>query len=273
MVQVACRDFQSTPNYVNLSAKLSGDAGDVKPGRPGQYVKPNLRPMDPATNPSASLRRPVTTSKQVPEPQHPGPLPGRGSSLSRAFSLATADLLKANGPDLNRMEKPELETPMLKDFNSHILRSSTPTGSPRDRPQTARLSNPPKSEDLRTRSLDTRRLSLAISRQDKTLQPALSTTSLQQPYTSAQTSGRGRPRPISRYGEVAMVSPVRPISSIPEVEGQTGAVNPKPPSTPSDCHPPPTAEDDPNKTSPKSTPASPDPTADPHSVWYEYGCV
>lgn len=270
MVRAAYRE--STPNYANLSAKLSGDAGDVKPGRLGQYVKPNLRPMDPVINQSASLKRPVATSKQVPEPQHPGPLAGRASSLSRAFSLATADLLKANGPDLNRMDKTELETPMLKDFSSHILRTSTPTGSPRDRPQPARMSNPPKSDDLRTRSLDTRRLSLAVSREDKTLQAALSTSSLQQPYTSAQTSGRGRPRPISRFGEVAMVSPVRPISSIPEVENQAGAVNLKLPSTPSDCLPPPTAEDDPNKTSPKSTPASPDPT-DPHSVWYEYGCV
>ncbi|XP_056402946.1 protein Daple isoform X2 [Hyla sarda] len=276
-VQAGYRDFQSTPAiYGNLSAKLPG--GDIKDGRPGQYVKPNLRPTDPVTNPSASLRRPqmqqpVNSTKQVPEPQHPGPLAARANSLNRAFSLATADLLKANGPDLNRMDKPELETPMLKDFGSHILRTSTPTGFPRDRPQPARVSNPPKSDDFRTRSLDTRRLSLAVSREDKTLQPALSTSSLQQPYTSPQTSGRGRPRPISRFGEVAMVSPVRPISSIPEVEGQTGAANPKSPSPSPDCLPPPSAEDDSNATSPKSTPASPDPNADPQTVWYEYGCV
>ncbi|XP_040268036.1 protein Daple isoform X1 [Bufo bufo] len=271
-VQASYKDFQSTPpNYGNLS----GDA-ELKPGRPGQYVKPNLRPMDPVTNQVASLRRPqiqqpISTSKQVPEPQHPGSLAARGSSLSRTFSLATADLLNANAPDLNRMEKAELETPMLKDFSSHILRTSTPTGSPRDRPQSARMSNPPKSDDLRTRSLDTRRLSMAVSRVDKTLQQALSTSSLQPPCTTAQLSGRGRPN--SRYGEVAMVSPVRPISSIPEVESQIGVVNPKPPGMSSDCHPPPTAADDPNKTSTKSTPASPDPTADPQTVWYEYGCV
>ncbi|XP_075700446.1 protein Daple isoform X2 [Rhinoderma darwinii] len=278
-VQPGYRDFQPTPpNYMNLSAKVPGDAGDVKPGRPGQYVKPNQRPMDPATNQAASLRRlqmqpPIATSKQVPEPQHPGVLAARGSSMGRAFSLATADLLKANGPEINHMEKAEMENPMLTDFSSHILRASTPTGSPRDRPQSVKMSNLPKSDDLRTRSLDTRRLSLAVSREDKTLLPALSTSSLQQPYTSVQTSGRDRPRPISRYGEVAMVSPVRPIPSIPEGEGQTGAVNPKSPSTSPDCHPPPTAEEDPNKTSPKSTPASPDPTADPQTVWYEYGCV
>ncbi|XP_066463651.1 protein Daple isoform X2 [Eleutherodactylus coqui] len=279
MVPAGYRDFQSTPpDYVNLSAKLLGDAGNVKPGRPGQYVKPNLRPIDPTTNQSAPLRRPqmqqpATLPKQVPEPQHPGSLAARSSSLSRAFSLATADLLKANGPEMNRIEKPEFETPMLKDFSGQILRTSTPTGSPRDRLQPARISNPPKGDDFRTRSLDTRRLSLAVSREDKTLQAALSTSSLQQPCTSTQVSGRGRPRPISRYGEVAMVSPVRPISSIPEVESQTGTGNPKPPNTSSDCHPPPTAEDNPNKTSPKSTPASPDSNSDPQTVWYEYGCV
>ncbi|XP_071972765.1 protein Daple isoform X2 [Engystomops pustulosus] len=273
-VQIGYRDVQSAPpNHVNLSAKLSGDVGDVKSARPGQYVKPNLRPIDSTINQSASLRQPqihqpVLTSRQVPEPQQPG----RSTSLNRAFSLATADLLKANGPDQNLMEKPDLESPMLKDFSSHILRSSTPTGSPRDRPQSARISNPSRNDDLRTRSLDTRRLSLAVSREDKTLQPALSTMSLQQPCTSAQTSGRGRPKPISRYGEVAMVSPVRPISSIPEVESQTAAVNLQTPNK-SDCHSPPTTENDPNKTSPKSTPASPDPTADPQTVWYEYGCV
>ncbi|KAG8561860.1 hypothetical protein GDO81_015507 [Engystomops pustulosus] len=273
-VQIGYRDVQSAPpNHVNLSAKLSGDVGDVKSARPGQYVKPNLRPIDSTINQSASPRQPqihqpVLTSRQVPEPQQPG----RSTSLNRAFSLATADLLKANGPDQNLMEKPDLESPMLKDFSSHILRSSTPTGSPRDRPQSARISNPSRNDDLRTRSLDTRRLSLAVSREDKTLQPALSTMSLQQPCTSAQTSGRGRPKPISRYGEVAMVSPVRPISSIPEVESQTAAVNLQTPNK-SDCHSPPTTENDPNKTSPKSTPASPDPTADPQTVWYEYGCV
>ncbi|XP_075185976.1 protein Daple-like isoform X2 [Anomaloglossus baeobatrachus] len=275
VVQAGYTDYQySAPNYVNLLAKLPGDA---KPGRPGQYVKPNLRPTDPATNQTASLRRtpvpqPVATSQQVPEPQHPGSLAGKGSSLSRVFSLATADLLKANGPDLTRMEKPELETPVLQDFSSQILRTSTPTGSPSDRPNTGRMFNPAKNEDLRTRSLDTRRLSLAVSREDKTLQHALSSSSLQQPYASTQTAGRGRSRPSSRYGEVAMVSPVRPISSIPEVEAQTGTVHPKPPNL-SDCHPPVTAEDDPNKTSPKSTPASPDSTTDPQTVWYEYGCV
>ncbi|XP_075048700.1 protein Daple isoform X2 [Mixophyes fleayi] len=276
-VQPSYRDSLGMPtNYVSPSVKLSGDVTDGKTGRPGQCVKPSLRPLDPAASPAGSLRRPqaqhsIPTSKQTPEPQHPGSMCSRGNSVSRSFSLVTADLLKANGPDLNRMEKPEIETPGGKDLSSHMLRTSTPAGSPRDRPQSARMSNPPRADDLRCQSLDTRRLSLAVPKDDRTLQTALSSSSLQQPYISA---GRGKPRPISRFGEVAMVSPVRPISSIPEVEGQTATVTSKLPNASSDCHHTPTTEEDPSKgTSPKSTPASPDPNADPHSVWYEYGCV
>ncbi|XP_068110682.1 protein Daple isoform X2 [Hyperolius riggenbachi] len=251
-------------------------AGDGKGQKPGQFVKPSLRPMEPVAN---SLRRlsptqpPIPVPKQMPEPQHPGTLSARGNSLSRAFSLATADLLKANGPEMVRMDKLETETaPLGKDFNSPVLRTSTPTGSPRDRPQSARMTNLPRGDDLRSRSLDTRHQPLANPSQDRTIQPSLSSGNLQHQYT-ALPAGRGRPRPIARYGEVAMISPVRPISSIPEAEGQTTTTTPKLPNT-SDGPPPPTNEEEANKGgSTKSTPASPDPNSDPQSVWYEYGCV
>lgn len=245
--------------------------------KPGQSVKPSPRQMEPATN---SLRRlpptqqPITACRQTPEPQHPGTMTARGNSLSRVFSLATADLLKANGPDMSRIEKPELEPPPGKDFNSPILRTSTPTGSPRDRPQSARMPNLPRGDDLRSRSLDTRYMSLANSSQDRTLQPALSSGNFQQQYSTGPSAGRGKPRPASRFGEVAMISPVRPISNIPEAEGQTVIAHPKPPNSSSDCPPPPGNDEEANKGgSTKSTPSSPDPNVDPQTVWYEYGCV
>lgn len=270
--QLGYRDSQTLPaNY------LSSSAADGRMMKPGQFVKPSPRPMDPATN---SLRRlpptpqPVTASRQTPEPQHPGTMTARGNSLSRAFSLATADLLKANGPDVNRMEKLELEPPLGKDFNSPVLRTSTPTNSPRDRPQPGRMPNLPRGEDMRSRSLDTRCMSLANSSQDRILQPAQSCTSFQQPYTTAPPAGRGKPRPTSRFGEVAMISPVRPVASIPEAEGQTVNAHPKSPNASPDCPPPPAKDEEASKGEPtKSTPASPDPNADPQTVWYEYGCV
>ncbi|XP_072284416.1 protein Daple [Pyxicephalus adspersus] len=271
--QPGYRDTPTMPAHY-LGSSVPGDGRIMKPG---QFVKPSPRPIESATN---SLRRPpptqqpLATSRQTPEPQHPGTIAARGSSLSRAFSLATADLLKANGPDMNRIEKPELEPPLGKDFNSLILRTSTPTGSPRDRPQSARVPNLPR-DDLRSRSLDTRYLSVANSSQDRTLHPAMSSSNFQQQqYPTAPSAGRGKPRPTSRFGEVAMISPVRPISSIPEAEGQTASAHPKPPITSPDCSPPPANDEEANKGgSTKSTPASPDPNTDPQTVWYEYGCV
>lgn len=265
------RDSQTMPaNYLSSSV-----AGDGRMMKPGQFVKPSPRQIEMGTS---SLRRlqptqqPITTPRQTPEPQHPGGMATRGNSLSRVFSLATADLLKANGPDMNRIEKPELEPPSGKDFNSPILRTSTPTGSPRDRPQSVRMPNLPRGDDLRSLTLDNRYLSVANSSQDRTLQSAPPSGSFQQQYTTAPSAGRGKPRPTSRFGEVAMISPVRQISSIPEAEGQTISAPPKPPNT--DCPPPPPNEEEANKSgSTKSTPASPDPNADPQSVWYEYGCV
>ncbi|XP_040188918.1 protein Daple isoform X2 [Rana temporaria] len=268
--QPGYRDSQTLPaNY--LSSSVVGDGRMMKPG---QFVKPSPRQIEMGTS---SLRRlqptqqPITTPRQTPEPQHPGSMAARGNSLSRVFSLATADLLKANGPDMNRIEKPELEPPPGKDFNSPILRTSTPTGSPRDRPQSARMPNLPRGDDLRSRTLDNRYLSVANSSQDRTLQSAPPPGSFQQQYTTAPSAGRGKPRPTSRFGEVAMISPVRPISSIPEAEGQTVSAPPKSPNI--DCPPPPANDEEANKSgSTKSTPASPDPN-DPQSVWYEYGCV
>lgn len=265
------RDSQTMPaNYLSSSV-----AGDGRMMKPGQFVKPSPRQIEMGTS---SLRRlqptqqPITTPRQTPEPQHPGGMATRGNSLSRVFSLATADLLKANGPDMNRIEKPELEPPSGKDFNSPILRTSTPTGSPRDRPQSVRMPNLPRGDDLRSLTLDNRYLSVANSSQDRTLQSAPPSGSFQQQYTTAPSAGRGKPRPTSRFGEVAMISPVRQISSIPEAEGQTISAPSKPPNT--DCPPPPPNEEEANKSgSTKSTPASPDPNADPQSVWYEYGCV
>lgn len=267
------RESQTLPaNY--LSSSVAVDGRMVKPG---QFVKPSPRQMELATN---SLRRlpppqqPIVLSRQTPEPQQPGTMTARGNSLSRAFSLATSDLLKANGQEINRIEKSELEPLSVKELNNPILRSSTPTGSPRDRPQSTRMSSLPKADDVRSRSLDTRYVSLANSSQDRTLQPPSSSGSFQQQYTTVSSAGRGKPRPSSRFGEVAMISPVRPISTIPEAEGQTINSYPKLANTSLDCPPLPANNEEPNKGgSTKSTPASPDPNADPQTVWYEYGCV
>ncbi|KAM4663982.1 protein Daple [Discoglossus pictus] len=284
--QPGYRDSQKMPtNYVSPTVKMPVDTNDGRVCKPGQYVKPNLRPLDTPCNTTGSLRRTqihqtVTNSRQTPEPQHPGVASSRGNSISRAFSVATVDLLKANGPEAARLERPEVETPIGKDFGSHIVRASTPMGSQgslRERPQSARISNTLRSDESRCRPLDVRRLSLAMPKEDRPLQPATSSSSLQQQYSSVHSAGRGKSRSLSRSGEVALVTPVRPIPSIPEVE-VTQSLSPngsaKSQNTPPDCHTTPVSEENTNKGgTPKSTPASPDSNVDPQTVWYEYGCV
>uniref|UniRef100_A0A8C5R305 Coiled-coil domain containing 88C n=1 Tax=Leptobrachium leishanense TaxID=445787 RepID=A0A8C5R305_9ANUR len=259
------------------------DATDGSGVRPGQYVKPSPRQLDAQPSPTSLHQRglayqSIALSKQTPEPQHPETPCSQANSLSRSFSIATADLLKANGPSTGR-QRPEVESPVGKDFSGQLMRSSTPLGSLpclRERPQSARVSNTLPGVESRCRPLDSRRLSLAIPK-DRTLQPAPSPNNSLQQQMPIQNLSRGKSRPIPRSGEVALVSPVRPISSIPEVEdaqGLTPAVSAKTSRTSPNCNSSTTVEEDPDKAgSIKSTPASPDPNADPQTVWYEYGCV
>ncbi|XP_075470659.1 protein Daple isoform X2 [Ascaphus truei] len=285
LAQPGHRDPQNMPtSYVTPTVTLAIDATEARGGRPGQCVKPNPRQVDPQCNGTGSLRRAqlnqsTTGSRQNPEPQLPGAACCRGNSVTRAFSLATADLLKANGSDIGKPEKAEMEAPTGKDLGNHILRASTPLGSQvtlRERPQSARMSSTLHGDDSCYRPLDLRRLSLAIPKEDQTPPPAApSSSSLPQQYTPVHSAARGKPRPGSRSGEVALVSPVRPIPSIPEVEVSKGlSLTGKPPNASPEYHPTPASEEDPSKgAAPKSSPASPDPSTDPQTVWYEYGCV
>ncbi|XP_063295826.1 protein Daple isoform X2 [Pelobates fuscus] len=284
LVHAGYRDMQPT-NYVSPTVNVTLESTDGRGIRPGQYVKPNLRQLD-AQGSATSLHQrglahqSITLSKQTPEPQQPGNPCSRGNSLSRSFSLATADLLKPNGPETGRQDRPEIETAVGKDFGNHVVRTSTPLSSQpclRERPQSARMSSTLRGDESRCRPVDSRRLSLAIPKEEHSLQSALLSSSSHQHSTPVLNSTRGKARLVSRSGEVALVSPVRPISSIPEVEDVQGVTHTgsfKTPRTSPDCHSTPIAEEDPSKGgSSKSTPASPDPNADPQTVWYEYGCV
>nr|P85120.1 RecName: Full=Protein Daple; Short=xDaple; AltName: Full=Coiled-coil domain-containing protein 88C; AltName: Full=Dvl-associating protein with a high frequency of leucine residues-like; Short=xDal [Xenopus laevis] len=285
MSELIFKDAAQMPtSYVSPTVKVTGNTT-----KPGQYVKPHPRQLDAPLNVTSSLLHQAnvysaTSSSQSPEPQALSPhgaMGSRGNSLSRAFSLASADLLKENGPEVVMQEKSDVETPVGKDFGRYMIRSSTPLGSQsslREKPQSARMQHMLRGDDRQYRSLDSRRLSLALPKEETTPpQPAPSASSLQQHYTLGHGAIRGKPKLLSRSGEVALVSPVRPISSIPELETTQGLASAGPGksrSTSPDCSPAPVCEEEPNKSETlKSTPASPDPSADPQTVWYEYGCV
>ncbi|XP_072545675.1 protein Daple [Salminus brasiliensis] len=254
------RDGAKTPtSYVVPTVKTDGRAS-----KPGQSVKPSVRPMEASTPPSQSQTLPNRGTGGRPSPlQHSGSrggtaLSGGSSSLSRTFSLASADLLNSNGPDSYRAEggSPGQAEGLVR--------------RPRDRPHSAR----PLSGDPAHLTVDPRRLSLAPPKDEPLLSASPQAdwgygNNVGRPGATANRPGASQGRSTHQHhrGEVAMVTPVRAVSALrlEEVEehreprhADTG------PLKKADC----VVEE-----RPISTPASPDPNNDPQTVWYEYGCV
>lgn len=209
--------------------------------RPGQSVKP-------------SPRQPVGQSPSC------GPLPlqppaQRGSaSLSRAFSLASADLLRSAGPESRRKDSAAGQTEV-------VLRRQGAGAGARERPLSARLAGP-----------------AGQLADGGSLNPPLhhsSSLNLQ----AERHSERGRtPVSSSSYhhrGEVAMVTPVRAVASMRAAE----ASEPGEALREAALADPHLLKKDGDRAKcgsveqARSTPASPDPNNDPQTVWYEYGCV
>lgn len=232
----AGRDQVTPTSYVTPTVQLSNQ-------RPGQNVKP-------------SPRQPVG--------QSPASGGQRSSqSLSRAFSLASADLLRSNGPDSFRANEGQSDV---------VVRRQGGGANGRERPLSARLAGPTNQQG------DGSFLNLPIHHS--------SSLNLQTERHAERERERGR-TPVSRNGppsssssyhhrgEVAMVTPVRAVPTArPDeaseqgealTEGRSGdSTNMKKESERARSG---SAE------RPKSTPASPDPNNDPQTVWYEYGCV
>lgn len=222
----AIRDQVTPTSYVTPTVQSSHQ-------RPGQSVKPS--PRQPVGQSPAS-GQPITQRS--------------GQSLSRAFSLASADLLRSNGPDSFRGHEGQPDV---------VVRRQGGGGIGRERPLSARLAvsasqqgegcflNPPihhsTSLNLQT---ERERVTAAFSRRG--------------PTSSS---------PYQHHGEVAMVTPVRAVqaewpneASGQEQSGDSSHV--KKDTERVRCG---------SLERPKSTPASPDPNDDPQTVWYEYGCV
>ncbi|XP_075782827.1 protein Daple isoform X4 [Pelodiscus sinensis] len=297
-------------SYVSPTIKKNITSEEGRVAKPGHYVKPNLRPVEPEplSNSTGSLKLPPTAPhqplsgvKQMAQPQHTSTMSQRNASLSRAFSLASADLLKATGPEMYRQEssqKLSADVCVGKDLGSQTVRLSVPPGSHptiRDRPQSAKAAGALQGVDSRCRQLDVRRLSLAAPKEERPLSfhqfsasAAASANSVQervsavpvQHYSPTQyTPAKVKSKPASRSGEVATVIPVRAASSNTESEGTQGpslndALNTKCQSRSLEGHAGAGAIEESNRGgSSKSTPGSPDPHGDQQTVWYEYGCV
>ncbi|XP_050192988.1 protein Daple isoform X2 [Myiozetetes cayanensis] len=299
-----------SPSLVAPTAKMTTVNEEGRTAKPGNYVKPNLRQVEPAlaNSQGGSLKPPHTPQhqpgsgmRQMAQPQQPGATSRRSTSLSRAFSLASADLLRATGPETYRQESAQKSAAELhggKDVVSQSTRASVPTSSQvilRERPQSAKVAGSLQGVDSRCRQLDARRLSLAPPKDERPLSfpqfsasPTASTSSLnaQQPervnpgqhYLSAShTPSKVKPKPAPRTEEVATGAPGRAVSS--STEGNTSLGHGQGDALLTKCQgklqesSAEAVEEPVRGSSSNSTPGSPDPQGDQQTVWYEYGCV
>nr|XP_060612657.1 protein Daple isoform X1 [Anolis sagrei ordinatus] len=310
------KETTKTPtSYVSPTVKMPGADEDGRPTRPGHYVKPNLRPAEPellanSTGsyklPHAAHTQPSRIPRHGPQPQQCSATSRQGTSLNRTFSLASADLLRASGPEVYRRydSLPKASTAdiqMRKDSESQAPQVPLAPASQvtlRERPQSAKVVGSLQNVDSRCRQLDVRRLSLAPPKDEKSLllspfsySPTSSKDDLNcQPQERARTgleshcppqytTSKIKTKPALRSGEVATVTPVRAVSSSTEVgslqvPGPSDASLVKGQSRSPENHIPTGVTDEANKgVNCKNPPASPDSQGDQQTVWYEYGCV
>jgi len=311
LVQPSRKEAAKMPaSLVAPTVKMAIANEDGRIAKPGNYMKPNLRQAEPEplANSQGSLKLPHTPQhqsasglRQMAQPQQPGTASRRSTSLNRAFSLASADLLRATGPETYRQESPQKSAADLrggKDAVSQTTRASAPTSSQatlRERPQSAKVAGSLQGVDSRCRQLDARRLSLAPPKDERPLSfhqfsasPTVSTSNLNmqqqecvdpgQHYSPAShTPSKVKPKPAPRTGEVATVAPARAVSSSTEGnislgQGQGDALLTKCQGKLSEGSA--GAMEEPTRgSSSNSSPGSPDPQGDQQTVWYEYGCV
>lgn len=228
---------------------------------PTSYVTPTLQ---------TSNQRPGQSVKPSPrQPVGQAPSSGqRGSqSLSRAFSLASADLLRSSGPDSF------CGSDASAGQSKVVLRRERGGGAgARERPLSARLAGP------NTQLGDDSFLHQTTHHSSSLNLPSDRHTDRDRERGRAPVSQNGPSSSFSSYhhrGEVAMVTPVRAVSAAQTSESPDHGET----STDAQLGEPVHAskESDRVRSSSverqKSTPASPDPNNDPQTVWYEYGCV
>ncbi|XP_039739964.1 protein Daple [Pteropus medius] len=296
-------------SLVAPTVKMAVHTSEGKLLKPGQYVKPNLRAAEAEAPPTAPLRQaqpPQSLSLGRPRPAavpSASHVPAsRSASLSRAFSLASADLLRASGPEVCKQECPQKpggsEALGSREIGSHALQSPTPPSShslARERtPLVGKAGGSCQGLGPRSRPLDTRRFSLAPPKEERlaplqqsATAPAIapgggggSSSQLQHFSPAAAPAARTKPQTPQHSGEVATVTPVQAGLSLSEGDavpghGHSEGLPAKSPGRSPDLapHVGRAPEHFSRGHNSKSTPASPEPGGDPQTVWYEYGCV
>ncbi|XP_048217882.1 protein Daple [Perognathus longimembris pacificus] len=289
-------------SFVAPTVKMAAPTSEGRPLKPGQYVKPSFRGGEaeaPAGVPPRQAQPPQSLSlgRSRPATVHPASHTpaSRSASLSRAFSLASADLLRASGPEACKPEPPQKsgapEASGGREPGSHSLQSTVPPGSQglaRERtPLVGKADGPCQGPSPRSRPLDTRRFSLAPPREERlaTLPPSATAPALAtgggdtgapqlQHFPPAPTpAARTKPKMPPHSGEVAAVAPVRQGLGLSETDGGAPGQAHSPGRSPDSAPHPSRSPEDFSRGGSKSTPVSPEPGGDQQTVWYEYGCV
>nr|KAF6287206.1 coiled-coil domain containing 88C [Pipistrellus kuhlii] len=253
-------------SLVAPTLKMAVSTSEGKLLKPGQYVKPNLRPADAETPPSAPLRP---------------ALPPQSLSLGRARQPGGS------------------EASVGRETGSHTPQSPIPPSShslAREKtPLVGKAGGSYQAPGPRSRPLDMRRFSLAPPKEERLAPLPQSATapaiagggsgggSNSQPQHRSPTPApavRTRPPNPPHSGEVATVAPVRVGLSLSEGDGAPGQAHreglpAKSPGRSPDVapHTSRAPEDFSRGNNSKSMPASPELGGDPQTVWYEYGCV
>uniref|UniRef100_A0A8C0Q1E9 Coiled-coil domain containing 88C n=1 Tax=Canis lupus familiaris TaxID=9615 RepID=A0A8C0Q1E9_CANLF len=194
-------------SFVSPTVKMASSTSEGKLLKPGQYVKPNFRPAEAEVLPgvpprqaqppqSLSLGRPRQAT--VPPPSHTP----ASRSLSRAFSLASADLLRASGPEACKQEAPQKpgspDPSGGREPGSHALQGPTAPSShclARERtPLVGKTGSPGQGSAPRSRAPDVRRFSLAPPKEERL----------------APLPPSPRPRPSPPWGAVPVAVVPRP---------------------------------------------------------------
>uniref|UniRef100_A0A667Y8C8 Coiled-coil domain containing 88C n=1 Tax=Myripristis murdjan TaxID=586833 RepID=A0A667Y8C8_9TELE len=244
-------------DYFTRSSSLSAPTGRDQ-ATPTSYVTPTIQPTNqrPGQSVKPSPRQPVGQS-----PASGQPLTQRSSqSLSRTFSLASADLLHSNGPDSYRGTE---GSPGQSDV---VVRRQGGGGTGRERPLSARLAGPANQHG------DVSYLNPPIHH----------SSSLNLQEKGRTSASRNSPSSSSSYhyrGEVAMVTPVKAVPALRLDETPEQGEGLREAQSNDSSHLKKESERGGSRgrcgsvDRPKSSPASPDPNNDPQTVWYEYGCV
>ncbi|XP_026568902.1 protein Daple isoform X2 [Pseudonaja textilis] len=305
------KEPSKTPtSYVTPTIKSPGITEDGRPAKLGHYLKPNPGPSEPEPvansnklthgpqNQASRASKPLASSQQI------NNMGRQSASLNRAYSLASADLLRAASADVYRrydsLPKPvAADSQIAKDSDnqtSQLPLASISQSFLRERSQPTKIMGSLQSVDSRCRQLDIRRLSLAPPKDERLLlfppfsySSATSKGDLSSPpqewakvdleeHCSPQYGSKTKSKSLLQSGEVSTGTPVRIVPNNSEGNNLQGAGS-------TNIHiakcPNPSPEnkilaegtEETNKgLGSKNSLSSTDPP-DQQTVWYEYGCV